>query len=179
MNKKILGVLVCLFTLALLTIPVLGVPATKIEGVTFTGENIERVTSSVRTFGNIRISKGTTTGDVYLTIPTIGTLEGDWHSEPVAKTTFTAPATDPPATDPDAKVAIRGKVVWTFSGEGTTGTFEGVLHQYYIGYPPVYGVFSSYQYTRMVLQGTGDFRGQTLKLSWEGPTPDGYLIMPK
>jgi hypothetical protein len=152
----------------------------KIDGVTWTGVGTpERIMKSVRNFGNIRISKGVTTSDLVLNIPDMDPLEGTWYSKPVATTEFTAPATDPPAIDPDATVTIIGKVVWTFSGEGTTGTFTGYLIQNYIGYPPVLGVFSSYMYTSMVLWGTRDFKGQTLVLSYEGYDNAGYLLIPK
>jgi hypothetical protein len=193
LKRKILVIAVALMTVAMLALPMIAnaqacmfrrtTRIEKIEGVTFgpldPSVPPNRVTTSVHNFGKIRISKGTTTDNIVLTHPTMGTLIGTWYSEPTATTRFTAPATDPPATDPNAKVVIVGKVVWTFSGPGTTGTFEGWLLQNYIGYPPVYPIFSSYMYTRMVLCGTGNFEGQTLVLAYEGTTPDGYLLIRK
>ena len=59
----------------------------------------------------------------------------------------------PPDLDPDVEGLIRAKHVWTFTGEGPTGTFEGVVHSKWIGFPPP---VRSYSYYQMVLQGTGD-----------------------
>lgn len=66
----------------------------------------------------------------------------------------------------------------TFTGEGTTGTFEGMAQWKWIGTTIP---FVSIE-VHMVLRGTGDFKGQTLKLSSEPtfpPVVEGYLIIPK
>jgi hypothetical protein len=60
----------------------------------------------------------------------------------------------------------------TFTGEGTTGTFEGRVYRTITGLPIS---ASSITYTRMILHGTGDFLGQTVKLI-DGT---GYIITPK
>ena len=71
-----------------------------------------------------------------------------------------------------------GHEVWTFTGEGNTGTFESsVSVGKYVGIP-----VNSHIDRKIVLHGTGDFKGQTLKLSYEGEPPalfEGYLIVPK
>jgi hypothetical protein len=190
MKRKTLPIILTLLVATMVTTSIIG-PAQarklktniiyeKIDGVTWEGvSDPVRITTSVRNFGNIRISKGKTTADIVLNIPGMDPLEGTWNSQPVATTEFTNPATDPPAIDPDAKVTIIGKVVWTFSGEGTTGTFTGYLIQNYIGYPPVFGVFSSYMYTSMELWGSRDFKGPKLVLSYEGSDNEGYLLIPE
>ena len=174
MNKKILVIPILLLTFVLLSIPVMAKPATKIEEVTVTAvvtqtpnEGFPRLVSH----GTISHSKGTSTGTVTITIPTEDpqnpiVLNGDWHGEFVTRGKL--------SLDP-AEVLIRGKLVWTFTG----GTFEGIVQRIIIGYPP--GP-SSIFIDHAVLHGTGDFRGQTLKLSFEGTPPiiqEGILILPK
>jgi hypothetical protein len=74
----------------------------------------------------------------------------------------------------------------TFTGVGTTGTFEGVTHRTITGWtygpPPSYIPGSVFE-GHMVLHVTGDFQGWTLKLSFEGGLPPnpaiGYAIIPK
>ena len=173
MNKKILVIPVLLLTFALFSIPVMAAPATKIEGVTLTA-----VAPPAPDFGFPRFvahdtivhSRGTSTGKVTLTIPGYPLPEGDWDSEWITNGNF--------KQDP-AEVVIRGKVTLTFTGEGTTGTFKGVIQRKIIGYPPTGdSIFEDH----MVLQGTGNFKGQTLKLSYEGTLPvidEGYLIIRK
>jgi len=175
MNKKMLGVFVCLFTLALLTIPVMGAPATKIEGVTTIP-----LTPAVRMFhsgyprsydNGIIHSKGNNTHTVRLTIPGLGLggsdliLDGSHYSDWSTNYKLTDP-------DPEAVAVITASVVWTFTGEGTTGTFEGRVYRTITGLPIS---ASSITHTRMILHGTGDFLGQTVKLV-DGT---GYLIIPK
>lgn len=170
MNKKMLVVFVSLFTLALLTIPVMSAPATKIEEVTVTAvvtqtpnEGFPRLVSH-DTIGH---TKGTSTGTVTINIPgQQDPLVGVWNGEFVTRGKF--------SLDP-AEVLIRGKLVWTFPG----GTFEGIVQRMIIGYPP--GP-SSIFIDHAVLHGTGDFRGQTLKISFEGTPPiiqEGTLLIPK
>jgi hypothetical protein len=88
---------------------------------------------------------------------------------------------DHPAPGPwlQAESQYSGKVELSFPG----GTFVGIRHFKAIGFPPP---VMSYMESHMVLQGTGVFKGQTLKLSFEGDPPipapivfDGYIIMPK
>jgi hypothetical protein len=88
-----------------------------------------------------------------------------------------------PPPDPNAVGIYQANIVWTFEGEDTTGTFEGVRHSKIIGYPQIPGVLTPYVETSCVLHGTGDFLGQTLKLSYEGDaggvfTWEGTLLMP-
>ena len=102
-----------------------------------------------------------------LTIPGLGPsgsdliLEGTRHGEWISMSMWRN------APDPEAVAIIKGKLVWTFPG----GTFEGRVYRTITGLPIPIGVI----YTRIVLHGTGDFRGQTLKLI-DGT---GYIIIPK
>ena len=175
MNKKILGLAVALMALAMLAAPVMAKPATKIEKVTLTA-----ATTTVPNPGYPRMSshdtishgRGTSSGPCNLAIPGHPLPEGTWYSEWVSRAKISQ---DPAETE----VLIASKVVLTFTGEGTTGTFEGVIQRKIIGFPPT---GSSYFEDHMVLHGTGDFQGQTLKLSYEGTPPvnnEGYLILPK
>ena len=80
--------------------------------------------------------------------------------------------------DPAAEGNLNEQLVWTFEGVGTTGTFEGTRHTKFIGFPIPAMSYIEISYN---LRGTGDFKGQTLKLSYQGPTPpifEGYLIIP-
>jgi hypothetical protein len=168
MNKKILVIPVLLLAFALISIPVMGAPATKIEGVTLTAAATP-IPDDTRwvSHDTIRHARGTSTGTVTLNIPGQDPLPGDWYSEWANVGKF--------KQDP-AELVIRGKVVLTFPGKGT---FKGVIQRTIIGYP-VSG--SSYFIDHMVLQGTDAFQGQTLKLSYEGTPPvisEGYLIIPK
>lgn len=166
MEKKIFVITITILAIAMLVTPVLAAPATKIEEVTATADGIP-TPSSIRTVSHdsIRHIKGTTTGTVYLTIPGLGTLEGTWNSEWVTRSKISQDPTE---------ALIASRVVWTFTGEGTTGTFEGVIQRKITG-----GVYFE---DNVILHGTGDFKGQTLKLSYEGNPPviqEGYLIIPK
>jgi hypothetical protein len=174
MKKNILLITVLLLTFAFISIPVMAKPATKIEGVTVTAVVTQTPNPGfprLVSHDAIGHTKGTSTGTVAITIPTEDplnpiVLNGDWKGEFVTRGKFTL--------DP-AEVLIRGKLVWTFTG----GTFEGVIQRTIIGYPP--GP-SSIFIDHAVLHGTGDFRGQTLKISFEGTPPiiqEGYLINPK
>jgi hypothetical protein len=166
MKKKILVIPFLLLTFALLSIPVMGAPAT-IREVTMTAATtpIPDYTWWV-SHDTIRHARGTGTGTVTLNIQGQGPLPGTWYSEWANNGNF--------KKDP-VELVIRAKVVLTFTG----GTFEGVLQRKIIGYPPS---GSSIFIDHMVLQGTGDFKGQTLKLSYEGTPPvisEGYLIISK
>ena len=150
----------------MLVAPALAAPATKIEGVTATAE-VTQIPSSMRSVShdNIRRIKGTSTGTVNLTIPGLGTLEGTWNGEWITTAKISQDPTE---------ALIAGKLVWTFTGDDTTGTFKGIVQRKITG--------GSYFEDNVVLQGTGDFQGQTLKLSYEGTPPviqEGYLIIPK
>jgi len=87
----------------------------------------------------------------------------------------------PPAIpDTDAIGIVINKMIWDFTDEDTAGTFEGNFHAKFIGVP------QSYAEVHCVLQGTGDFERQKLRLSFEGdlglPTTfewEGFLIIPK
>jgi hypothetical protein len=177
MNKKILVIPVLLLTFALLTIPVMGAPATKIEGVTATLDITKTSVYTVVDHGILQIRDGIATGTVTINIPGQDPLVGTVYGEFIGTMKLNSPS--PPW--PGAESVMMGCPVFTFTGEGTTGTFEGVRHTKMIGFPePVV----SYINTRFVLHGTGDFLGQTLKLSYEGAPPisfapfEGTLLIP-
>ncbi|TRO45980.1 hypothetical protein E2P65_06540 [Candidatus Bathyarchaeota archaeon] len=181
MNKKILCVFVSLFILVLLTIPVLGAPATKIEGVTLTTA-VALIPDDTTIFAdhNIRHGDGTAAGTATLTIPEQDSLHFDYYGV----WNGTSKWTNPPNPDSDATNIIRSTVVLTCTDEGITGTFEGMSHSKTIGLPPPPFPTSptSYIEYNMVFHGTGDFQGQTLKLSYAGAPPvdlEGCLIKPK
>ncbi len=83
MNKKILVITVLLLTFALISIPVMGAPAT-IKEVTMTAANIP-TPDDLRwvSHDTIRHARGTGTGTgaVTLNIPGQDPLIGDWYSE--------------------------------------------------------------------------------------------------
>jgi hypothetical protein len=174
MRVKILLIPVLLLTLAFVTLPVMGAPATKIEGVTATIDMDATWETRLVDHGILHL-RGTFPGEVTLNIPGKDPLTGTAYVDAIGKIKFDKP--DPPF--PEAEGLFRGKMVWTFTGENTTGTFEGVRHNKWIGYPRP---FTSFWDNHMVLRGTGDFAGQTLKLSYMGPSPlalEGTLIIPK
>ena len=171
-------VAVVLFLAAMLVAPAMAAPATKIEGVMATIEfttttedpffSVQREDLAILHFG------GTTTGSVSLTIG-LDTHEGSISGEWMGKVKF--PSNMAPYADAEGQ--IHAKHVWTFTDEGFTGTFEGVVQTGWIGF---LSQFRSYIYYQMVLRGTGDFDGQTLKLSYSGAPPavlEGCLIIPK
>ena len=168
MNKKVIGIAVALLLAAMFVAPVfakrkVAVTATQIAGGG-SGEEGWLVDHGIYQF---REWEGA--GMVTLYIPGQAPLVGASSSEINGKTTFTQ---EPP--DPDAEGLIHLKMKWTFTGEGTTGTFEGQMQRKGIGVPVI-----SYMEAHMVLQGTGDFEGQTLRLSHAGPPPmhwEGFLI---
>ena len=171
MKKKVLGIVLTVFFLAMLAVPVLAAPATKIEGVTLTDVTIPaRMTHPgyPRVGGGIMHSKGNTSNTAMLTIPGFFAngddlvLTGAWFSEWNSK----ACVRDLP--DPEAKATPKGRVWLTVTG----GTFEGYIYRTITGLP-ISG--SSTTYTRMVLHGTGDFLGWTVKLV-DG---EGSIIIPK
>jgi hypothetical protein len=176
LNKKILGLAVALMALAMLAAPVMAKPATKIEGVTMTAAVIQTVNPGYPRLVDHTIShsKGTSTGTVTLNIPISSgplVLTGDYDSEWIGRGKISE---DPAETE----VLIMGKVVLTFTG----GTFEGVIQRKIIGFPPDPPTIIPYFEDYLVLHGTGDFRGQTLKLSFAGTPPvidEGVLIIPK
>jgi hypothetical protein len=176
MNKKILVSTVLLLTMAMLTIPVMAAPATKIEGVTVTAVVTQAADPGYPRFvsaGTIGHSKGTSVGTVTVNIPGKTPLNGTWNGEWVSMSNW--------KEDP-VVVNIRGKVVWTFTGEGTTGTFVGLVQRKITGFPPDPPTVIPYFEDHVVLRGTGDFLGQTLKLTFEGYPPviqEGYIIIPK
>ena len=182
MNKKVLGVAVTLLLAAMFIAPAMAAPATKIEGVTLTLATalIPDPDSAIFADHNIVHNEGIAIGTATLDIPGQGSLsftyDGIWSG--------TSKWTDPPNPDPDATNVIRSMVVLTCTDEGITGTFEGMLHGKTVGLPPppiAIGVTSYIEY-HMVFQGTGDFQGQTLKLSYAGEPPvdlEGCLIIPK
>ena len=169
MKNRILVIAVLLLTFALLSIPVMAEPAIKIEGVTVTASVTQTMDPGYPRFvshGTISHGKGTSVGTVTVNIPGKTPLNGIWNGEFVSNGHW--------KEDPDV-LNIRGKLVWTFTG----GTFEGVVQRKITGLP-ISG--SSYFKDNAVLRGTGDFQGQTLKLTFEGYPPviqAGYIIIPK
>jgi hypothetical protein len=174
MNKKVLGIALTVFFLAMLTIPVMAKPATKIEGVTVTAVVTQTSDPGYPRFvsdGAIGHGKGPSVGTVTVNIPGKTPLNGIWNGEWVSNSNW--------KEDP-VVVNIRGKVVWTFTGTGTTGTFVGLVQRKIIGFPPDPPTVIPYFEDNVVLHGTGDFQGQTLKLTFEGYPPviqEGYLII--
>jgi hypothetical protein len=168
MNKKVLGIAVALLLAAMFVAPVfaktrVAVTATQMGGGGSGGESWT-VDHGIFQFRGLEGA-----GTVTLYIPGKVPLTGTSSSEINGKTTFTQ---EPP--DPDAEALIHLKMKWTFTGEGTTGTFEGQMQRKGIGVPVI-----TYMEAHMVLQGTGDFKGQTLMLSHAGPPPlhwEGFLI---
>jgi hypothetical protein len=167
-NKKVLGIAVALLLAAMFVAPVfakrkVAVTATQMGGGASGGE------SWMADDGILQFRGATGAGMVTLNIPGQTPLVGASSSEISGKITFTQ---EPP--DPEAEGLIHLKMKWTFTGEGTTGTFEGQMQRKGIGVPVI-----SYLEAHMVLQGTGDFEGQTLILSYAGPPPlnwEGFLI---
>jgi len=180
MKKKILALFVTFLTAALLTVPVMGkqLPAKKFE-VTLTVESILIPDPASAHFAdhNIVHNKGMSIGNVTLIIPGEDDYTGP-DNNMYATWSGTSWWTDMPTYDPEARNVIRTKLVFTFTG----GTFEGVGHIKSIGLPP-FPQFESYAEYRYILQGTGEFKGQTLKLSYAGANPvvalSGTLIKPK
>ena len=161
-------------------------PAIKIEGVTMgvspgAPEPYDGYPRwSGEPFESISKSKGDTPEGmtVIITIPdpedpenpaAAEVLSGDWYTEWVANANW--------KKDP-VETVIMSKVTLTFDD----GTFEGMSQRTIKGSP---FDFSSYFEDSMVLHGTEDFQGQTLKLSYAGRPiedpmiADGYIIMPK
>jgi hypothetical protein len=176
LKKKILGIFGCLLVSAMLTIPVMASPATRIEGVTASIETVTANDWRIVDHDIWQLFDGTASGEVTISIPEkpdlTGIYEGEWHgkikSGPMAGM----------MQWPEAECHYNSRMVWTFAGEGTTGTFEGTRHAKAIGFPPT---VCSYIEIKMVLYGTGDFQGQILELSYEGALPsvlEGSLLIP-
>ena len=177
MNKKILVIPVLLLTFALLSLPVMGAPATKIEGVTLVAMVSQTPLYQRPVDHTIIHAKGTSTGTVTLNIPGQDPRPGTWNGEWVTRNK----GSNYPDPDPEAELIITGKVTLTFTG----GTFKGVIQRTITGWtlgPPPGPIASTTFEDHMVFHGTGDFQGWTLKLSYEGPLPpvaEGYVIIPK
>ena len=185
LNKKILGIAVTLLLAAMFVAPALAAPATKIEGVEMyvaAGQIPYPGFPHMVSHGTISHSKGYSDGTVTLIIPINPSdplvLNGGYASEWIGK----GKISEKPA---ETELLIMGTWVLTFTGEGTTGTFEGVTHRTIIGWdvgPPPGPLEGSVFIDRAVLHGTGDFQGWTLKLSYDGEFPpvpaEGYLVIP-
>ena len=175
MNRKILGICSVLILVAMLATPVMAAPSTKIEGVTATITVSMTSVYTAHDHGILQVREGVAEGEVTLNIPGQDPLTGNLYAEFIGTMKLDHPM---PGPWPNALTIMVGHPVFTFTGEGTTGTFEGVRHNKVIGFPDP---FVSYIDARLDLHGTGDFLGQTLKLSYEGPPPialEGYLIVP-
>jgi hypothetical protein len=178
LNKKVLGIAVTLLLAAMFIAPAMAAPATKIEGVTLIPATaLFPDDTTIFADHNIVHNDGTAIGTATLNIPEQDSLHFDYYGI----WNGTSKWTNFPNPDLEGSNVVRSMVVLTCTDEGITGTFEGVLHTKTIGLPPVIP-FVSYTETHMVLHGTGDFQGQTLKLSYAGAPPallEGYLIIPK
>jgi hypothetical protein len=180
-NKKILGIAVTLLLAAMLAAPAMAAPATKIEGVTLTTA-VALIPDDTAIYAdhNIVHNDGTAAGTATLDIPEKDSLHFDYYGV----WNGTSKWTNPPNPDPEATNVIRSTVVMNCTDEGITGTFEGMVHSKTIGLPPppFPNAATSHIEYNMVFHGTGDFQGQTLKLSYAGPPPvdlEGCLITPK
>jgi hypothetical protein len=175
MNKKILFLLVSVLAVAMLAVPVMAAPATKIEGVTATITVTMTSVYTTHDHGILQVREGVATGTVTINIPGQPQLVGTVYAEFLGTMKLEHPMPGPWL---EAQSLMVGNPVFTFTGEGTTGTFEGIRHNKIIGFPdPVV----SYINTHLDLHGTGDFLGQTLKLSYEGAPPtalEGWLLIP-
>ena len=174
MKKKILVIAVALMFVAMLAAPVMAAPATKKEVTVAMDVAQSTDPDSIRVVDHgILHMRGTSAGTFNITIAGQDPLNFTWAGE------WAVRSKGLPLPNPEGEALIRGKVLLTSIGEGTTGTFEGMIHKRMKGLPaPV----STYLYSRTVLHGTGDFQGQTLKLSFEGAPPEalaGYIIIPK
>ena len=172
-----MGIVVFLLTATMLVAPAMATPATKIEGVTAT--TLESTRTSVFTIVDhsiVQVRHGEAIGMVTINIPGQNPLIGTVYRE--FKGTFKL-GHGPPGPFLEAEGIETGQLVFSFTGEGTTGTFKGVEYTKMIGFPVE---FVSYMNTRLELHGTGDFLGQTLKLSFEGNPPpiawEGYILIP-
>ena len=174
LNRKVLGIAVALLLAAMYVAPVLA--KTKVA-VTATqmGSGGSGAKSWLVDHGILQYRGMEGAGVVTLNIPGRDSLSGTSSSVINGKITFSTDEPPPPGTpDPEAFGIIHLKMKWTFTGEGTTGTFEGQMQRKTTGVP------LTHLEAHMVLQGTGDFEGQTLRLSAEGPAPpmnwEGFLL---
>jgi hypothetical protein len=178
MKKKILVIPVFLLTFALLSLPVMAVPATKIEGVTLMLYHTPSGGPQHIVDHTIIHTIGTSYGPAILTIPTDQDpleLQGIWDTD-----WFSTQKLSDGIMEGNL---IRENVTLTFTDESTgypdtTGTFYGRAQWKWFFTD---GTLSSIT-AHMVLRGTGDFKGQTLKLSYEPALPpviEGCLIIPK
>jgi len=181
MNKKILGIAVTLLLAAMFLAPAMAKPAKRIKGVTLTTA-VVIIPDATTIFAdhNIGHGDGTAAGTATLTMPDQDPLHFDYS----AVWNGTSKWTDPPNPDPDATNIIRSAIVLTCTDEGITGTFEGMGHSKTIGLPPPPFPTTPTLYIEynMIFHGTGDFQGQTLKVSYAGAPPvvlEGTLIIPK
>ena len=138
MKKKNLVIPVMLLSFALLSLPVMATPATRKENVTLTLETLliadpdsaHWVDYNILHNEGISISNATLNREIQpdYTGP-INNLYVTWN----ATTKFTSLI----MPDPGARNIVKGEWVLTFTGEGATGTFEGVGHTKSIGLPPI------------------------------------------
>ena len=171
MNKKALVIAVFLMAVAVLATPVMAAPIKiDVTGTTLiTYTHVGKVWQADSN-GLMREVEMTTIYTIHNypgQDPLVGTGVSIGHS----MLKFTKPPPDSNAWSND-----HFKQVITFTGEGITGTFEGVGHRKALGFP-----VSTYEESDILYHGTGDFEGQTLKISSTG-TPgswEGVLLMPK
>jgi hypothetical protein len=164
MRKKLLVIPVLLLTFALILIPVMGAPATMIEGVTITVVGGLPVTypgyPRFVSDGTISHARGESSSGstVTLFIPGVGTYEGDWDVEWIANGNWKK-----------GEWVISSKNTMTFA----EGTFVGVNQRRITGESPMSP--TAIIEDQGVWKGTGMFKGWTLKLT----NNEGYIIIPK
>jgi hypothetical protein len=168
MNRKVLGIAFALLLAAMFVAPVFAKTKVAVTATQMGGSSEGE--SWLVDHGIYQFRGAIGAGMVTLNIPGQPPLIGTSSSVVNGKITFEHPEPGPWL---EAVGIMHLKMVWTFTGEGTTGTFEGQMNRKGIGMP------MTYIEAHMVLQGTGDFEGQTLMLSYAGPPPlnwEGFLL---
>lgn len=173
MKKKILTLTMTIFVMVVMTLPMIPTAQARgcrrrtiIEEVTLVLDHTPTPVGDPRYVGDdIIIQRGISTGKVTLNIPGQDPLIGDFDDKWVS------------ITNTAEVVRIFGRTKLIFDG----GMFVGVTYTEWIDFPPP-GPTSNMKF-QWVFFGTGDFAGQTLKLSFEAfpPPPNwpAYLIVHK
>ena len=183
MKKKILLVIASLLLVTMFITPAIAAHPNRYD-VTATqiGSGVTGLIPHVSLHGNrvvLQLRNGAGEGVVTLNLPG-GPIEGTTEAKVWGKIQFFDPM-----PDPNAVGIWQAQMVWSFTDQGgKTGTFEGIRKFKVIGYPRIPTILIPYTETFCILRGTGDFRGQTLKLSFEGDAEAGIswvgtLLMPK
>ena len=182
MKKKIIGLIFSIVMLTILVAPVMAKPSPKVA--------VTAIQPTGATAGGVRwlagdnilqIRDGIGGGTVALDIPEIGILTGITSGTLNIKMKFSEDLSSPEPPYPMAslvRIVVVNKMVWVFDDSNVkTGTFEGIMHNKVTRLP------SPTREAHCVLQGTGDFEGQTLVLSSVNPSGAfewaGFIVMPK